>query len=75
MAPGDRRYRLRDCEFSSEFTTGVVTRVCPLCLKEDRDGATWPRAAAAPPALEAEPYSYMQTASHSVGKFAGREMG
>ncbi len=45
MALGDRRYRLRECEFSAEFTTGVVTRVCPLCLKEDRDMATWPRAA------------------------------
>ena len=45
MAVGHRRYRLRECEFSAEFTTGVVTRVCPLCLKEDRDGAAWPRAA------------------------------
>lgn len=43
-ALGERRYRLRDCEFSAEFTTGVVTRFCPLCLKEDQAGEAWPKA-------------------------------
>ncbi len=45
MARGERRYVLRGCEFSAEFTTGVVTRFCLLCLAEDRDGQTWPNAA------------------------------
>lgn len=45
MALGDRRYRLRGCEFSAEFTTGVVTRFCPLCLEHDRDGHALPKAA------------------------------
>lgn len=45
VALGARRYRLRDCEFSAEFTTGVVTKFCPLCLQEDRDRQTWPNAA------------------------------
>jgi hypothetical protein len=45
MALGERRYRLRDCEFSAEFTTGVATRLCPLCLNEDHDGQPWPNAA------------------------------
>ena len=44
-AMGKRRYRLRDMEFSAELTTGVVTRFCPLCLKEDRYGQNWPNAA------------------------------
>ena len=45
MALGERRYRLRGYEFSAEFTTGIVTRFCPLCLAEDRDGQAWPNAA------------------------------
>lgn len=45
MAIGERRYSLRGCEFSAEFTTGVVTRYCPLCLAEDRNGQAWPNAA------------------------------
>jgi len=44
-ALGNRRYKLRGCEFSAEFKTGVVTRFCPLCLEEDRDGHNLPRAA------------------------------
>jgi hypothetical protein len=37
-AIGDRRFRLRALEFSAEFTTGVETRICPLCLSEDATG-------------------------------------
>jgi hypothetical protein len=37
-AIGDRRFRLRTLEFSAEFTTGVETRICPLCLSEDATG-------------------------------------
>lgn len=44
-ALGDRRYRLRECEFSAELTTGIVTRFCPLCLSEDRDEHALPKAA------------------------------
>ena len=35
-ATGKRRYRLRDEDISVAFTTGPVTRYCPLCVKEDR---------------------------------------
>lgn len=34
-AVGGRRFTLRNIEFSAEFTTGVVTRICPYCLAED----------------------------------------
>lgn len=34
-AVAKRRYRLRGHSFSAEFTTGVVTRFCPMCLKQD----------------------------------------
>ena len=34
-ATGIRRYGLRGEAFSAEFTTGPVTRFCPLCVKED----------------------------------------
>lgn len=44
-ALSNRRYMLRGCEFSAEFTTGVVTRFCPLCLEEDRMGRGLPNAA------------------------------
>ena len=34
-----RQYSLRGNAFSAEFTTGAVTRYCPLCLQEDaKDG-------------------------------------
>jgi len=32
---GNRRFCLRGHEFAAEFTTGVVTRFCPLCLQDD----------------------------------------
>ncbi|WGW03945.1 TniQ family protein [Tropicibacter oceani] len=35
-ALGPRRYQLRGCTFSAEFTTGKDTRICPLCLSEDQ---------------------------------------
>ncbi|OCX57395.1 hypothetical protein BFP70_19330 [Thioclava sp. SK-1] len=41
-AIGLRRHRLRGCEFSSEFTTGLVTRFCPYCLSDDCDGEVRP---------------------------------
>ncbi|WP_102227004.1 TniQ family protein [Acidimangrovimonas sediminis] len=43
-AIGRRRYRLRELEFAAEFTTGPVTRACPVCLEEDRTGARIPGA-------------------------------
>ena len=45
MAVGKRRFRLRGEEFSAEFTTGPVTRFCPLCLDEDIAGHGDPRVA------------------------------
>ncbi|MEJ6391557.1 TniQ family protein [Gymnodinialimonas ulvae] len=42
MTVGNRRFQLRGHEFSAEFTTGVVTRFCPLCLEEDAKGADDP---------------------------------
>lgn len=35
---GNRRFSLRSQEFAAEFTTGAVTRFCPLCLEEDVAG-------------------------------------
>lgn len=35
---GKRRFSLRGQEFSAEFTTGAVTRFCPLCLQDDVAG-------------------------------------
>lgn len=43
-ATGKRRYRLRSEEISTAFTTGPVTRYCPLCLKEDRASEVRPGA-------------------------------
>jgi len=37
-AIGSRRFKLRGFEFSSEFTTGKKTRICPICLAEDLQG-------------------------------------
>ena len=34
---GNRRCRLRGHTFAAMFTTGAVTRFCPLCLEDDRD--------------------------------------
>lgn len=45
MAVGKRRFRLRGEEFAAEFTTGPVTRFCPLCLDEDIVGHGDPRVA------------------------------
>ncbi|WP_411975817.1 TniQ family protein [Sulfitobacter faviae] len=39
MKVGHRRFQLRGHEFSAEFTTGVVTRFCPLCLEDDAEDA------------------------------------
>lgn len=39
---GPRRRQLRGCAFSSEFTTGMDTRICPHCLAEDQHGQTRP---------------------------------
>lgn len=44
-ATGSRRFKLRDLEFSAEFTTGLVTRICPLCLRNDQAGQRYPNAA------------------------------
>ena len=44
-AVGGRRYRLPGLEFAAEFTTGPVTRVCPVCLNEDRVGERCPDSA------------------------------
>ncbi|NBZ89516.1 hypothetical protein GV832_18160 [Rhodobacteraceae bacterium CYK-10] len=44
-AVGGRRYRLRGLEFSAEFTTGPVTRICPACLGEDMTGTRLPAVA------------------------------
>lgn len=43
-ALGTRRYELRGHPFAAEFTTGVVTRFCPLCVQEDCVGGGDPRA-------------------------------
>ena len=32
------RFRLRQSEFSTEFTTGLETRICPYCSAEDQNG-------------------------------------
>ncbi len=45
-ATGIRRYNLRGEAFSAEFTTGPVTRFCPLCVKDDREAE--PRVGAGP---------------------------
>lgn len=37
MSVSTRRFDLRGEELSAEFTTGVVTRFCPLCLSEDME--------------------------------------
>ncbi|APX12393.1 TniQ family protein [Tateyamaria omphalii] len=42
VAVGHRRFQLRGEEFSAEFTTGPVTRICPLCIAEDVDGCEHP---------------------------------
>ncbi|MCK0138113.1 TniQ family protein [Aliiroseovarius sp. F47248L] len=42
IAVGHRRFELCGQEFSAEFTTGVVTRFCPLCIDEDIDGCEDP---------------------------------
>lgn len=44
-AVGKRRFTLRNLEFSAEFTTGAVTRICPHCLAEDMAGQARPMAA------------------------------
>jgi len=44
-AIGGGRYQLRRLEFAKEFTTGACTRICPVCLMEDRDGWRHPQAA------------------------------
>lgn len=43
-ALGTRRYGLRGHPFAAEFTTGLVTRFCPLCVQEDCVGGGDPRA-------------------------------
>lgn len=41
-AIGDRRFRLRETDFTASFTTGLHTRVCPYCLAEDQVGSSRP---------------------------------
>ncbi|APX12421.1 TniQ family protein [Tateyamaria omphalii] len=42
VAVGHRHFQMRGEEFSAEFTTGPVTRFCPLCIAEDVDGCEHP---------------------------------
>lgn len=42
VAVGHRRFQLDGEEFSAEFTTGPVTRFCPLCIAEDVEGCEHP---------------------------------
>lgn len=39
---GNRRFKLRHLEFSAEFMTGKLTRVCQKCLAEDRKASHRP---------------------------------
>lgn len=42
IAVGHRRFEFCGQEFSAEFTTGSVTRFCPLCIDEDIEGCKDP---------------------------------